>query len=146
MRHYSTKQWKLEFIQKQCRHTESRAKCISMPKKTPTPQPAAPWAPLWRNRSGSASLLCLHPLSTASCFLTKPTPPQADPVIMRLCPEPRAAGERCQQLGADLLNGPLLLLAVLGREQISPRGNSPCPKLKLSICGAVASRAYATTH
>lgn len=102
------------------------------------------------------SLLCLRPLSTDSCFLTKPTQLRADPVIMRLCPEPRAAGERCQQLGADLLNGPCppprvqreqkLLLTIVGGEQISPRGDSPCAKLKLSICVAVASRAYASTH
>lgn len=45
------------------------------------------------------------PLSTDSCFLTKPTLFQADPVIMRLCPELQATREQCQQLGADLLNG-----------------------------------------
>lgn len=49
--------------------------------------------------------LCLRPLSTDSCFLTKPTLFQADPVIMRLCPELQATREQCQQLGADLLNG-----------------------------------------
>ncbi len=53
----------------------------------------------------SAFSLCLRPLSTDSCFLTKPTLFQADPVIMRLCPELQATREQCQQLGADLLNG-----------------------------------------
>ncbi|KAM7387907.1 hypothetical protein PAMP_024118 [Pampus punctatissimus] len=53
----------------------------------------------------SALSLCLRPLSTDSCFLTKPTLFQADPVIMRLCPELQATREQCQQLGADLLNG-----------------------------------------
>lgn len=48
--------------------------------------------------------LCLRPLSTDSCFLTKPTLIQADPVIMRLCPELQATREQCQQPGADLLN------------------------------------------
>lgn len=77
--------------------------------QTITLQPTGPWAPLWMDRSVgstfSALSLCLRPLSTDSCFLTKPTLFQADPVIMRLCPELQATREQCQQLGADLLNG-----------------------------------------
>lgn len=72
---------------------------------------AANW-PLSTTVNGSQSrdyFLCLfcrlRPLSTDSCFLTKPTLLQAGPVIMRLCPEPQATREQCQQLGADLLNG-----------------------------------------
>lgn len=78
-------------------------------KRTVTPQPTGPWAPLRMDRivgsTFSALSLCLRPLSTDSCFLTKPTLFQADPVIMRLCPELQATREQCQQLGADLLNG-----------------------------------------
>lgn len=59
-------------------------------------RPTSPWAPLARTECGAqgstfaASSLPLRPLSTDSCFLTKPTLLQADPVIMRPCPEPQA--------------------------------------------------------
>lgn len=82
---------------------------VNAQKQTIILQPTGPWAPLWMDRrvgsTFSAFSLCLRPLSTDSCFLTKPTLLQADPVIMRLCPEPQATREQCQQLGADLLNG-----------------------------------------
>lgn len=59
----------------------------------------------WRRLYFICSFLLPSPLSTDSCFLTNPTLFQANPVIMRLCPELRATREQCQQLGADLLNG-----------------------------------------
>lgn len=83
----------------------------------------------------------LRPFSTDSCFLTKPTLLGADPVIMRLCPEPQATREQCQQLGADLLNGLASprsqreLKAAphcLGGERIFALGNRPCPILKVN--------------
>lgn len=101
----------------------------------------------WRtDRRAQARLSVLYPfhfrpLSTDSCFLTKPTLLGADPVIMRLCPEPQATREQCQQLGADLLNGLASPRSqreqkaaphCLGGERIVASGNRPCPILKVS--------------
>lgn len=94
------------------------------------------------------------PLSTDSCFLTKPALfffSRADPVIMRLCPELQAARERCQQLRADLLNGlastrsPKANAAphCLEGERLVASGDCPYPILKLTWNGA---RGFAGTH
>lgn len=88
--------------------TQSRMTHAHTHKQTIILQPTGPWAPMRMDRrvGSSLSALSLCPLSNDSCFLTKPTLFQTDPVIMRLCPGLQATREQCQQLRADLLNGP----------------------------------------
>lgn len=148
MNRFSNETQKLGIHIHECAHTHARTQAHTqrvqdkMQKHTITLQPAAPWAPLWTNRTCSASPLCLRPLSTDSCFLTKPTPLRADPVIMRLCPG--IAGQPGSNVNSSELTswtGPLpprtlvqreqkLRLAVWGEERISPQGGKLMSRTK----------------